>query len=56
MTEVERKVIEDATYLNLGGAIAQMIDSDDQIICDRVREAHRKLSELLAIKGDETNE
>ena len=24
-----------------------MVDSDDKIICDRVREAHRKLSELL---------
>ena len=55
MTEVERKVIENATHLNLGGAIAQMGDSDDRIICDRVREAHRKLSELLAIKGDKTD-
>ena len=51
MTDIERKVIEDATYLNLGGAIAQMIHSDDQIICDRVREAHRKLSELLVKSG-----
>ena len=56
MTDIERKVIENATYLKLGGAIAQMIDSDDQIICDRVREAHRALSELLESQRQERQE
>ena len=46
MTDAERKVIENATYLNLGGAISQMGDSDDKIICDRVREAYRKLNRI----------
>ena len=56
MTDVERKVIAQAVHGELGGAIVQMIDSDDQIICDRVREAHRMLSELLANSDRQTAE
>jgi hypothetical protein len=33
----------------LGGAISQMLDSDDRIICDRVREARETLRTVLEI-------
>ena len=54
MTDVERKVLVDAVHGELGAAMVQMIQDDDQIICNHVREAHRMLSELLAdAKGKE---
>ena len=47
MTDSEKRVIVQAVHGELGAAMVQMIDSDDKIICDHVREAHRMLSELL---------
>ena len=46
MTDIERQAIQ-AAHGELGAAIVQMIDSDDQIICNHVRKVHRMLSELL---------
>ena len=47
MTAIERDVLFNAVHGELGAAMVQMIDSDDKIICDHVREAHRMLSALL---------
>ena len=47
MTDRQRRVITQAAHGELGAAMVQMIDSDDQIICDHVRKAQRMLAELL---------
>lgn len=42
--------------ITLGGAIGQMIETDDKIICGRVREAHETLRTVMEIARQEAPE
>ena len=52
MTETERKAINGA-WEELIGAIGQMIDDDDQIICNHVRRAEGMLKSALVMASTE---